>query len=116
MTQKEIDLAKVTLPHLCSVPLEHWTKEQRHLDAEISCREMINSCLVYGGINGFWEECDWRFGDKSYAAPYVRALGLERVKELVSEQETDFSKAKVYRGVFTDSEGVTYSSIRWGDE
>lgn len=116
MTQREIDLAKATLPRPCSIPWEDWTDEQHRLDAELSCREMINSCLVYEGINGFWREHEWRFGDKSYAAPHVRALGLERVKELVAEQEADFAKAKVSRDVFTDSEGVTYNSIRWDDE
>ena len=116
MTQREIDAAKATLPRLCSIPWKDWTDEQRRLYEELSCREMINSCLVYEGIDGFWRECEWRFGDKSYAASHVRVLGLERVKELVAEQEADFAKAKVARDVFTDSEGVTYNSVRWGDE
>lgn len=116
MTQREIDLAKATLPRFCSMPWKDWTDEQRRLDAELSCREIINSCLVYESIGSFWRECEWRLGDKSYAAPHVRALGLERVKELVAEQEADFTKAKVSRDVFTDSEGVTYNSVRWGDE
>lgn len=116
MTHKEIEAAKATLPRGLEKPWKDWTDEQRRLYNELSCREMIDSCLTYEGIEGFWRECEWRFGDKSYAAPHVRALGLERVKELVAEQEADFAKAKVSRDVFTDSEGVTYNSVRWGDE
>lgn len=114
MTQREIDAAKRTLPS--RFEWKDWTDEQKRLDEELSCREMINSCLTYGGIRGFWEECEWRWGDKSYAAPHVRALGLERVEQLVAEQEADFAKAVVSYDVFTDSEGITYNSVRWGDE
>ena len=116
MTQKEIDAARATLPSVSDVPWKDWTEGQRCLDHELSCREMINSCLAYGRIKDFWEECEWRCGDKSYAAPHIRNLGINRVRELVAEQEADFSKATVYRNVFTDSEGVTYNSVKWGDE
>lgn len=54
MTQREIDAAKATLPRPCSIPWKDWTDEQRMLYEELSCREMINSCLVYEGIDGFW--------------------------------------------------------------
>ena len=115
MTQREIDAAKKTLPS--RFEWKNWTEDQKQLDRELSCRDMINSCLVYDGIAGFWKEYEWRSGkDKSYAAPYIRELGLSRVQELVAEQEADFAKAKVFRDVFTDSEGVTYNSVRWGDE
>ena len=83
---------------------------------ELSCREMINACLAYGSINDFWETFEWRFGDKSYAEPYVKHLGLRRVKELVAEQEVDFAKAKLIRNVFTDDEGCSYNSIQWEDD
>lgn len=114
MTQKEINAVKKTLPS--RFEYRTWTEEQKRLDWELSCRDMINSCLVYSGIRAFWERCEWRTGDKSYADPYVRALGRKRVEELVAEQEADFAKAKVFRDVYTDSEGVSYNSIRWGDE
>lgn len=78
---------------------------------------MINSCLCYDGIQGFWKEHDsWFEGRTSYAATFVKELGLSRVQELVKEQEEDFSKAVVRRGVHTDSEGVTYNSIIWEDD
>ena len=116
MTQKQINAAKKTLPRRVDVPWKDWTKEQRRLSDELDCREMINSCLTYGGIRGFWMECEWRWGDKSYAAPFIRSLGLDRVKELAAEQEADFAKAVVCRDVFTDSEDVTYHSVVWADE
>ena len=117
MTQKEMDRAQKTLPPLCKVPWDEWTAEQKQLYEEISCRSMINSCLVYGGIKDFWYESPWRDEEnKSYADRHVRALGLERVKELIAEQEADFAKATVYRNVYTDYEGVTYNSIVWADD
>jgi len=115
MTRLQMEAAKKTLPRLTE--WKTWTEEQRRLSKELDCRSMINSCLCYGGIADFWRECEWRFGqDKSYAAPHIRELGLARVKELVAEQERDFAAAKLYRDVFTDSEGVTYNSIVWADE
>ena len=118
MTQKEIDRAKATRPSLFEY--NTWTDEQKRLDNEISCREMINSCLIYHGEQSgwdvFWEENEWRLGDKSYAAPHVRALGRERVEELFNEQLADFRKATVHQDVFTDSEGLSYNSIEWADD
>lgn len=84
-------------------------------DYERFCREMVNSCLIYGNIKDFWAVCEWRFGDKSYADPYVRNLGIERVREIVAEQEEAFAKARVIRDVYTDSEGVSYNTVIWND-
>ena len=77
---------------------------------------MINSCLAYGDIDDFWEESEQRMGDKSYAAPYIRSLGIERVREIADEQEIDFSKkATVISDVYTDSEGASYNTVIWRD-
>ena len=54
--------------------------------------------------------------ERSYADPYIKKLGIKRVRELVAEQEADFAKAKVLRNVFTDSEGVAYNSVQWADD
>lgn len=117
MTQKQIDAAKKTLPLRLGTPWKDWTPEQRRLSNELSCREMINSCLTYGGIKEFWREDPWRWGDdKSYAAPHVRNLGIERVKQLIAEQEADFAKARVLSGVGTDGEGGIYNTVIWHDE
>ena len=117
MTQRQIDAALKTLPHRCDIPYHQWKKEQKTLCEELNCREMINSCLCYDGIEEFWKEHEWRTGKhKSYAGPYIEALGIDRVRELVAEQEADFAKARVERDVYEDSEGLTYNSIIWADE
>lgn len=110
MTQKEINKVKASLP-----PLTQRNKEQKKIDDELGCREMINSCLCYGSIEDFWAERNGSF-DGSYATPYVNDLGLDRVKEIVEEQIRDFEKATVKRNVYTDNEGCSYNSIVWGDE
>ena len=115
MTRKEMEAVQSSLPR--RMDWANWTEEQKKLDAELSCREMINSCLCYSGIESFWHVDPWRWGEyKSYAARHVAALGMERVKEIVKEQEEDFARAVVLRNVHTDSEGCTYNSIRWADE
>lgn len=85
---------------------------------ELSCREMINSCLIYHNIEGgryaFYRELNWC--NETYASPYIKRLGKKRVDELFEEQVEDFKKAKVYVNVGCDSEGVWYNSIRWADE
>lgn len=116
MTQKEIDRERKKLPGLSRTPWNEWPEDFKKLYNELSCREMINSCLCYGSIADFWKEDEWRWGDKSYAAPHVRNLGRERVEQLVAEQESDFAKATVHYGVFEDSEGLTYNSISWADD
>lgn len=116
MTRKEMEAARATLPRLCFVPWKDWTEDQKRLYHELDCRSMVNSCLTYGGIEGFWAVHGMRRGDKSYAASHIRELGLDRVKEIVAEQEADFAKAKVFRNAFTDSEGCTYNSVQWADD
>lgn len=115
MTQKQIDEARNTLPR-GKKPYGLWTDDEKNLSEELSCREMINSCLCYDGIQSFWDECDWRIGDKSYAAPYIKKLGASRVRELVAEQTIDFERATIHLNVFTDDEGLTYNSIQWRDD
>lgn len=102
MTQKQIDEARRVSPH--------------EVYGELDCREMINSCLTYGGIRGFWMKFMSSGKERSYADPYIKNLGIKRVRELVAEQEADFAKAKVLRNVFTDSEGVAYNSVQWADD
>jgi len=114
MTQKEIDAAKKMLPRLFDY--QSWTPQQKILNDELDCREMINSCLCYGAIKDFWRVFDDFFGRHSYADPFIKALGRERVEELVAEQESDFAKAQVSSCVYTDSEGLIYNSIQWADD
>lgn len=116
MTQKEIDRERKSLPAISVTPFRDWSDEDKKTYDELTARDMINSCLCYGGIEGFWKECSWRYGDKSYAAPYIRKLGRERVEQLVNEQIADFKKAKVLYDVYTDSEGCSYNTIVWADD
>lgn len=112
MTRKEIEAANDSLPRPF---FKNWTEEQNRLYEELSCREMVNSCLCYGTMHDFWERKAW--GDhKPLATDYVAKLGLERVKEICAEQEEDFARAVVLRNVYTDSEGLSYNSIVWADE
>lgn len=117
MTIKQIEAARKRLPRLYDVPWKSWTENQRQLYEELSCREMVNSCLCYGGISGFWRKFDgFPEGWHSYADTYIAKLGEDLVREIVAEQERDFAKATVFRNVYTDCEGCTYNSIRWIDE
>lgn len=105
MTRKQIESVMSTLPRF-----EERTEEQRQTYKELSCREMVNSILIYGGKprkeNGEYDK---------YLKSYVNELGKDKVDELIGEQEEDFSKAIVgYAG--TDSEGVSYNYCRWADE
>ena len=73
---------------------------------ELSCRNMINSCLIYGE----------RFLESIYKNDYIKELWETRVKELYDEQLDDFKKATVYHNVYEDWEGCTYNSIKRADD
>lgn len=111
MTDKQISAARATLPR--GILWANWPEEAKRLYDELSCREMVNSCLCYGGIEDFWYKPEWR---DSYAHDYVRKLGRARVKEICKEQQEDIARARILRNVHTDSEGCSYNSIIWADE
>ena len=79
---------------------------------ELFCREMINSCLVYGEMYYFYQNGTWG----RYAQDYLKELGEATVLRLIDEQRNDFEKAEIRPYVYTDFEGVTYSSILWADD
>lgn len=94
-----------------------WTKKDSILMEELSCRDMINSMLVYGSST---DEGSWAFDQ--YLADYYKGnvwkkplLTKERVLELIAEQKKSFEKAVVSYNVYEDSEGCTYNSCDWGD-
>jgi hypothetical protein len=117
MTRKQIEERRKLLPTIIDIPWSKWSKYQRRIYYELDCREMINSCLCYGGIDGFWRKFERATnGWRCYADEYIDKLGKKRVVELVEEQEHDFAKATVIRNVYTDTEGISYSTIRWVDE
>lgn len=84
---------------------------------EFSCIDMINSILCYN-CRGYknaekvleHEENSYR----NYLADYVKKLGRSKVVALIQGQID--SIADVDEDVFTDDEGLTYSSIVWKEE
>lgn len=112
MTGREIEAARKQLPPRTQVPWKDWTEEQKRTDRELSCREMINSILIYHGKYSIQEDV---FYDNKYLTDYVSQLGKETVGRLCKEQLEDFSKA-VVRDAGTDGEGLSYRSITWADE
>ena len=84
---------------------ENWKDEnsmERKTYEEMSCREMIMSCLTYR----------YNIYNSEYVMKYIDILGEQRVLELCKEQEEYFNtKCKVNKGVYTDNEGVTYNSL-----
>lgn len=109
MTDKQIQQAQRTIP-----PYSERNEEQQRLYDELSCREMINCCLVYGESYNFYTPETGKFG--IYAHRHVKTLGADTVIKLYNEQCKDFAKAIVKKNVGTDSEGVSYNSVIWADE
>jgi hypothetical protein len=107
---------KAYLPCNLKMPI---TPEDKQLYKELSCRDMINSCLIYGS-DPFRKINKWWYGhgycERSYMSDYEDELGEERVKQLYEEQLADIKKAVVHYNVHTDCEGVSYNSITWADE
>lgn len=111
MTEKQIETAKKALPGF----LESMTRQQRRLYEELSCRNMINSCLIYGSARyNFYDPTTGEFG--YYAKDYMKQLGKKTVLRLWNEEFEDFSRATVKHDVYTDAEGVTYNSCIWEDK
>ena len=106
MTKKERKAIKEQF--LWITERKNWSKEQKKLDCEISCREMIDSIICYGK-----QEFNYVISDK-YLESYIEELGLEKVEELVQEQLDE--KPLVKRNVYTDCEGLTYNSLIFKDE
>lgn len=83
-------------------------QEQQELE-EMSCRDMINSCLCYNRDN-FYNDETGTFG--RYGEDYVKSLGRDRVLQLWKAQKERFSHARTYFAGY-DSEGGGYYGIEW---
>ena len=127
MTEKQIEAAKDTLHKkyygngcMCSDNLKQpWSKEDKILEEELSCRGMINSILIYGSSADEGSYSYDRYLKPYYEGDTWRNKGLitkARVLELIEEQKADFAKAIVRANVYEDSEGCTYNSCVWADE
>ena len=108
MTGKEIERLKDRLPKWNNGKPPVLTAEQKQLDRELWCREMINSILIYHGKDNIM--------NSEYLKTYIEELGIETVEKLVREQVEDFKQAIVLTDVSKDYEGVSYNSIIWADE
>ncbi len=91
MTDKQIRAAKDSLPRLRDM-----NEEQERVYAELSCREMINSIMIYGNINSPYNEktgeLDYYLRDYAKDSGFYD-IGKERVLDLIREQQADFAKA-----------------------
>jgi hypothetical protein len=76
------------------------------IDKELSLKSMLISCFTYGGI----ERDKWNF--ERYISPYIDKLGIELFNEVYAEQGEFFKKCEVIPNVYTDSEGLTYNSLK----
>lgn len=92
-------------------------KKYRIHEEELSCIEMINSILCYT-CRGYKDAVKvLEYEERSYfnyLKDYVKTLGRNKVIALIQGQIDSISG--VSEDVFTDDEGVTYSSIVWKEE
>ena len=92
-------------------------KRYRIRKEELSCIDMINSILCYDcrGYKDAKKVVEYEQGSyHNYLEDYIKTLGRNKVVELIQGQIDSISG--VDEDVFTDDEGVTYSSIVWKEE
>ena len=101
MNSKQIRELKKKLPSITRVSYDSWSEKEKQLNKEISCLDMINSCLSYGA----------EFLNSRYSEDYIKELGKDRVKELYNEQLEHFNNCIFLYNVYEDSDGITYNSV-----
>lgn len=113
MTEKQIRQAYNNLPIYSEM-----TPQQKKLYAELSCRELINSIMIYNGINAPYDKETDTLNEylKEEKTNSLFYLPRERIIELIKEQQEDFKNAVVKTNVYTDFEGCTYNSCIWADD
>ena len=116
MKPQEIDALKQTLPTY----YKDMTDEQLKLDYELSWRDYCNSCLIYGQEYLIVKNGQFVYKPQGWSVySYLKHNGKiiitdERALEIFYEQQADFKQnCKVYRGVYTDSDGCSYNSVDW---
>ena len=92
-------------------------KEDEIFEEELSCREMINSIMIYGGS---CEKSTYQY--KEYLLPYTNKstwhkglITIARLDELIKEQAADIAKAEIGFAGY-DDEGGAYNYCRFADE
>ena len=129
MTRNQIEAAQKTLPNYIGC-WHDMTAEQKQLNRELECRDMINTIMTYHCEPGRQQQWSSELGQtvsteeyifnnkylKKYIEPHTgyyadqEYIGAERVKELISEQWHDFQQCEVgYAG-----EG--YNFCHWPDD
>lgn len=87
-----------------------WTDEQKLVRNKLDCLQMIDSNLIYGGQ--FWQKQNRWDGCHAYADAYINKIGEENVRELYDARKDYFrNHVQIHANVYTDNEGVSYSSI-----
>lgn len=72
-------------------------------ESEISCLEMIMSCIVYGTD----------FLTSKWAKGSIQSVGLERATEMWTNQTNYFNMYfEIVTSIYTDSEGLSYNSTK----
>ncbi len=74
---------------------------------ELWFKSMLISCFVYGGLD------PESYSYNKYILPYRATLGEKVFNEVYEEMVESFSDCEVESNVYTDSEGVTYNSIKY---
>ena len=115
MTDNQMNLIRKQLPLITQVPWSQWTEEQKRIDRELSCINMINSILAYdwSGQDAEWVMQHEEKAYHNYLAGYVEMFGREKVVELIQAQIDSIKEIK--RNVHADSEGCSYNSIVWNE-
>ena len=114
LSEDKIDEMRWALPDL----FKDMTDEQKQIFEELSLREMVMSCLVYGDDIHTAENnvSLGKYRGKPYVAEYYDTLGKDVTEKIIKQQTDYFNRGKVIRDVGTDSEGVTYNSFEEPEE
>ena len=114
LSEDKIDEMRWALPDL----FKNMTDEQKQIFEELSLREMVMSCLVYGDDIHTAENnvSLGKYRGKPYVAEYYDTLGKDVTEEIIKQQTDYFNRGKVIKDVGTDSEGVTYNSFEEPEE
>lgn len=83
-------------------------------EGEIRAIEMIHSILTYAS-KANWNE-DYVMNDE-YMQRYIKELGKDKVQEIVKGEVKEYvDNAIIDTDVYTDSDGITYNSVKFKNE
>lgn len=92
------------------LPAEQYSKFEKE-QAILDTIRMIHSILIYTDSKLWTEKYVM---ESKYMQDYINDLGRDTVKDIVNKEIADFkANATIQRGVYTDSEGVSYNSLGW---